>query len=287
MSQGLDASPPAGAADDFLATPLADALCVLLFAGAAAWLRWELLPLLLIPAAARAPLGLAVALLGPVACGVERGLGRPPGRAAALALGLLCGAAHAGASAWLAPGRPAWMAGGEAAGLAVLGALAARFAVRFDRGEAGWREALRRGPPGGTPGLALAIAAARAPRWVELPLLPISWALRLPPLLAIRLYQLTLSRLMPSACRFEPTCSRYGYLAFRRHGCLKGGLLTGLRVLRCSPLSDGGLDPVPGVPGPEAPPGGPEGACGPGLSEARLSSAGRVASGAGPAGEAG
>ncbi|MCO5172027.1 MAG: membrane protein insertion efficiency factor YidD [Planctomycetes bacterium] len=50
---------------------------------------------------------------------------------------------------------------------------------------------------------------------------------------------------MPPACRFEPTCSRYGFEAVWRHGALKGSLLTGLRLLRCSPLGTGGLDPVP------------------------------------------
>ncbi|MDQ3991185.1 MAG: membrane protein insertion efficiency factor YidD, partial [Actinomycetota bacterium] len=33
--------------------------------------------------------------------------------------------------------------------------------------------------------------------------------------------------------------------AIRTHGALKGSLLAVWRVLRCSPLSAGGLDPVP------------------------------------------
>jgi putative membrane protein insertion efficiency factor len=62
----------------------------------------------------------------------------------------------------------------------------------------------------------------------------------------IRLYQLTLSRLMPpNTCRFHPTCSRYGFEAVRRHGAIKGGLLTVWRVLRCNPFHPGGYDPVP------------------------------------------
>ncbi len=61
----------------------------------------------------------------------------------------------------------------------------------------------------------------------------------------IRLYQLTLSPLLPPSCRFTPTCSQYGYEAFSRFGFLKGGLLTVKRVLRCNPFNPGGYDPVP------------------------------------------
>lgn len=62
----------------------------------------------------------------------------------------------------------------------------------------------------------------------------------------IRLYQLTLSRLMPAdTCRFYPTCSRYGFEAIRKYGVIKGGLMAGWRVLRCNPFTPGGYDPVP------------------------------------------
>jgi putative membrane protein insertion efficiency factor len=62
----------------------------------------------------------------------------------------------------------------------------------------------------------------------------------------IRLYQLTLSRLMPpNTCRFYPSCSRYGFEAVRRHGAVRGGLLAAWRVLRCNPFNPGGYDPVP------------------------------------------
>jgi putative membrane protein insertion efficiency factor len=62
----------------------------------------------------------------------------------------------------------------------------------------------------------------------------------------IRLYQLTLSRLMPpGTCRFYPSCSRYGFEAIRRHGALKGSLMAAWRVLRCNPFNPGGYDPVP------------------------------------------
>ena len=61
----------------------------------------------------------------------------------------------------------------------------------------------------------------------------------------IRLYQMTLSRVLPPSCRFEPTCSHYGYEAFRRFGIFKGGYLTVKRVGRCHPFNPGGYDPVP------------------------------------------
>ena len=61
----------------------------------------------------------------------------------------------------------------------------------------------------------------------------------------IRLYQLTLSRVLPPSCRFTPSCSHYGYEAISKHGALKGGWLAIKRVARCHPLNPGGYDPVP------------------------------------------
>ncbi len=61
----------------------------------------------------------------------------------------------------------------------------------------------------------------------------------------IRLYQLTLSRVLPSACRFYPSCSQYGYEAFEKYGIFKGAWLTAWRIARCNPWGKGGFDPVP------------------------------------------
>jgi uncharacterized protein len=61
----------------------------------------------------------------------------------------------------------------------------------------------------------------------------------------IRLYKIVLSPLLPSSCRYVPTCSEYGYEAIEKYGVLKGGYLAIRRILRCHPFRPGGYDPVP------------------------------------------
>jgi len=68
----------------------------------------------------------------------------------------------------------------------------------------------------------------------------------------IKIYQNTLSfdhglmrYLYPHGyCRFKPTCSEYAYAAVEKYGIIKGGLMAVWRVLRCTPFSKGGWDPV-------------------------------------------
>ena len=62
----------------------------------------------------------------------------------------------------------------------------------------------------------------------------------------IRFYRKYLSKLKPApTCRFTPTCSAYGLEAFEKRGFFVGFALTAWRILRCSPLSPCGHDPVP------------------------------------------
>jgi putative membrane protein insertion efficiency factor len=69
--------------------------------------------------------------------------------------------------------------------------------------------------------------------------------IRVVPLALIRFYQIFLSPLFPSACRFQPTCSVYTYEAIEKHGIVKGSWLGAKRLARCGPWTKGGYDPVP------------------------------------------
>lgn len=65
-------------------------------------------------------------------------------------------------------------------------------------------------------------------------------------LVPILVYQKTLSKTMPAdTCRFYPTCSHYTYQAIFKYGAVKGGWMGFRRILRCTPFSQGGYDPVP------------------------------------------
>ncbi|MGH2551528.1 MAG: membrane protein insertion efficiency factor YidD [Thermomicrobiales bacterium] len=64
-------------------------------------------------------------------------------------------------------------------------------------------------------------------------------------LLMIRGYQKLISPFFPPSCRFEPTCSTYGYEAIEKYGIIKGGWMAFRRILRCHPWNRGGYDPVP------------------------------------------
>jgi putative membrane protein insertion efficiency factor len=65
----------------------------------------------------------------------------------------------------------------------------------------------------------------------------------------IRFYRRFLSPLLPPACRYEPTCSRYAIQAIELHGPIKGFWLALKRILRCHPIhwlgGSEGFDPVP------------------------------------------
>jgi uncharacterized protein len=69
--------------------------------------------------------------------------------------------------------------------------------------------------------------------------------LALPFIVLIRFYQQVISPWMGPQCRFTPTCSQYGLIAFRRYGIFKGFWLTVKRLARCHPWGGSGYDPVP------------------------------------------
>lgn len=64
-------------------------------------------------------------------------------------------------------------------------------------------------------------------------------------LLLIGFYKRIVSPLLPTACRFTPTCSQYAAEAIRRHGSVRGLRLALARLSRCRPFGGGGDDPVP------------------------------------------
>jgi putative membrane protein insertion efficiency factor len=61
----------------------------------------------------------------------------------------------------------------------------------------------------------------------------------------LRAYKLVISPILPSACRFSPTCSEYMLEAVQNHGVGRGIWLGVKRLGRCHPFCEGGYDPVP------------------------------------------
>ena len=64
-------------------------------------------------------------------------------------------------------------------------------------------------------------------------------------LMAVRVYQSFFSALMPSACKFYPSCSQYAAEALALHGARRGSWLALRRLSRCHPFTRGGVDLVP------------------------------------------
>jgi putative membrane protein insertion efficiency factor len=75
------------------------------------------------------------------------------------------------------------------------------------------------------------------------------WAARLSGFLAlvlisfVRCYQLVARPLLPSVCRFTPSCSEYFIGAVQKYGPLRGAGRGMARICRCHPWSVGGYDP--------------------------------------------
>ena len=61
----------------------------------------------------------------------------------------------------------------------------------------------------------------------------------------VKVYQTLISPLLPSTCRFQPTCSNYTVEALQKHGLFYGGRLAIKRIFSCHPWGKSGYDPVP------------------------------------------
>jgi uncharacterized protein len=64
-------------------------------------------------------------------------------------------------------------------------------------------------------------------------------------ILIARGWQVGPSRIIPSTCRYAPSCSAYAITALSRYGAFKGSWLAAKRILRCHPWGGHGYDPVP------------------------------------------
>jgi putative membrane protein insertion efficiency factor len=103
------------------------------------------------------------------------------------------------------------------------------------------RRSIRRARRGDTRGEAVRLVAAASSVFCSFTRIVMKRVV----LAAIRFYQRRISPTLPPACRYQPTCSQYGYEAVDRFGVWRGGLMTGARLLRCTPFGRGGYDPVP------------------------------------------
>ncbi len=64
-------------------------------------------------------------------------------------------------------------------------------------------------------------------------------------IIPIKLYQVLISPLLGSSCRYSPTCSQYSIEAIKKHGPFKGSWLAVKRISSCHPWGGSGHDPVP------------------------------------------
>ena len=69
--------------------------------------------------------------------------------------------------------------------------------------------------------------------------------LSFPLIILVRFYQYIISPLLPTSCRYTPSCSVYSVEALKKHGPIKGAYLTIKRVVSCNPWGGHGHDPVP------------------------------------------
>ena len=66
-----------------------------------------------------------------------------------------------------------------------------------------------------------------------------------PLLVLIKLYQNFISPLLPSTCRYSPTCSEYSKQSLVKFGLIKGSIVSIKRIIKCNPWGGSEYDPVP------------------------------------------
>ena len=66
-----------------------------------------------------------------------------------------------------------------------------------------------------------------------------------PLLVLIKIYQNFISPILPSTCRYSPTCSEYSKQSLVKFGLIKGSILSIKRIIKCNPWGGSGYDPVP------------------------------------------
>ena len=62
--------------------------------------------------------------------------------------------------------------------------------------------------------------------------------------MVLGLYRRRISPLLGARCRYYPTCSAYAEQAVRELGAVRGTIVALWRLVRCNPLSPGGMDPL-------------------------------------------
>jgi len=58
----------------------------------------------------------------------------------------------------------------------------------------------------------------------------------------VTVYKEWISPFLPKRCRFSPTCSSYMVLALQKYGPIKGLGKGCLRICKCHPFHQGGVD---------------------------------------------
>lgn len=66
-----------------------------------------------------------------------------------------------------------------------------------------------------------------------------------PLIFLVKVYQYAISPLLPTTCRYSPSCSSYTIEALKKYGPIKGTWLGIKRISRCHPWGGEGHDPVP------------------------------------------